>query len=91
MQRVLIASGVLGLGTAVVFGAAALTATLFPNGPMVAASMNDTWMRNGVGVGGGVMMGGGKPIPMPMPPPAIAVDNGKGLVVAPDVQPQPSD
>ena len=32
MQRALIASGVLGLGTALVFGAAAVTATLFPSG-----------------------------------------------------------
>ena len=86
MQRVLIASGVLGLGTALVFGAAALTATLFPHGPMVGASMNDVFIRNG----GGVMMGVGKPIPMPMPPVIAVDDTGKGLVVAPDVQPLPT-
>ena len=40
MQRALIASGVLGLGTALVFGAAAVTASLFPNGATVAASFN---------------------------------------------------
>ena len=83
MQRVVIASSVLGLGTALVFGAAALTATLFPNGPMVAAGMNEIWMRNG----GGVLMDVGKPIPLPMPAPGIAVDNGKGFVVVPGDQP----
>jgi hypothetical protein len=46
MQRALIASGVLGLGTALVFGAAALTAMLFPNGTSVAASMNGMWVRD---------------------------------------------
>jgi hypothetical protein len=80
MQRVLIASGVLGLGTALVFGAAAVTATLFPKGPMVAAGMNEIWMRNG----GGVMMGVGKP--MPMPAPGFAIDDGKDVVDLPDVQ-----
>ena len=53
MQRVLIASGVLGLGTALVFGAAALTATLFPNGPMVAAGMNEVWMRQAASASAG--------------------------------------
>lgn len=88
MHRVLIASGVLGLGTAVVFGAAAVTATLFPNGPMVAAGMDVMWER------GGVMMGGGgmKAMPVPMPGPVFAVDDtGKGEVVVPDVEPQPSN
>lgn len=83
MQRVLITSGVLGLGTALVFAAAALTATLFPNGPMVAAGMNEMWMGNR----GGVMMGVGKPVPMPMPPVFAVDDTGKGQVVAPGDQP----
>ena len=87
MQRVLIASGVLGLGTAIVFGAAAVTATLFPNGPMVAAGMNDVWIRNGVGVGGGVIMDVGKPIPMPMPAPGVVIDDGKDFVVVQNDQP----
>ena len=90
MQRVLITSGVLGLGSAIVFGAAALTATLFPNGPMVAAGMSDVWIRNGVGVGGGgVMMEAPAikaiPIPMPAPlPPGVEIDDGDRLLVVPD-------
>ena len=37
MQRAAIVSGVLGLGTVLVFGAAALAAALFPNGGTVDA------------------------------------------------------
>ena len=86
MQRALIASGVLGLGTALVFGAAAVTASLFPNGSTVAASFN----------GGDMMfakpaMGG--PVPMP-PQPVFAQPDvntgGGGQGVAPDVAPVPS-
>jgi len=40
MQRALVVGGTLGLGTAIVFGAAALAATLFPNGGTVSASWN---------------------------------------------------
>jgi hypothetical protein len=85
MQRALIASGVLGLGTALVFGAAALTATLFPNGSTVAATFNGGWER------GGVMMGGG-PVPMPAPvfakPGIVVTDDTQ--VIAPDVAPVPT-
>ena len=45
IHRVLIVSGALGLGTALVFGAAALTATLFPNGATVSAGMNGVSCR----------------------------------------------
>jgi len=41
MQRALVVGGTLGLGTAIVFGAAALAATLFPNGGTVSASWNN--------------------------------------------------
>jgi hypothetical protein len=40
MRRILICSGVLGVGTALVFAAAALTATLFPNGTLVSSGWN---------------------------------------------------
>ena len=42
MHRSLVVSGVLGLGTAIVFGAAALAATLFPNG----GTVNMAWGGN---------------------------------------------
>ena len=83
MQRALIASGVLGLGTALVFGAAAVTASLFPNGSTVAAGST----------GGDVMFA--KPasaMAVPMPPqpmfaqPGVVVGGG----VAPDVAPAPT-
>ena len=77
MHRALVVSGVLGLGTAIVFGAAALTATLFPNG----GTVNMAWGGN-VGFEKGIAM------PAPMPMPAVGVDvateNEKGVVVGPD-------
>ncbi len=51
MRRILICSGVLGVGTALVFAAAALTATLFPNGTLVSSGWN-----SGVFVGRGGAM-----------------------------------
>ncbi len=84
MQRALIASGVLGLGTALVFGAAALTATLFPNGATVAASFN----------GGDVMFAkpgmGAMPVPMPPQPVFAQPDINTGGGIAPDIAPLPT-
>ena len=92
MHRVLIASGVLGLGTALVFGAAALTAVLFPNGATVAANMNGIMSNN-------VMIGVGKPMiqpafavpapPIALPAPGVVVDDGSGNT-PPDATPEPS-
>ena len=59
MRRILICTGVLGGGTALVFALAALTATLFPQGTLVGGN---TWR-------GGVIMGG-RAFP---PPDAIQV------------------
>ncbi|HEU0244573.1 MAG TPA: hypothetical protein VFQ75_11765 [Candidatus Limnocylindrales bacterium] len=77
MHRALVVSGVLGLGTAIVFGAAALAATLFPNG----GTVNMAW-------GGGVSVEKGIAIPAPMPMPAVGIDdvtvNEKGVVVGSD-------
>jgi hypothetical protein len=78
MHRAFVVSSVLGLGTAIVFGAAALAATLFPNG----GTVNMGW-------GGGVMMEKGIAVPAPMPMPAVGIDdvateNEKGVVVGPD-------
>jgi hypothetical protein len=70
MQRVAIVSGALGLGTALVFGAAALAAALFPNGGTVQVGWN-----------GGVWDKGGIAVPMPMPAiePGVIVDEGKNI------------
>jgi hypothetical protein len=50
MRRILICSGVLGVGTALVFAAAALTATLFPNGTLVSSGWNGPVFEKGWGV-----------------------------------------
>ncbi len=85
MRRVLITSGALGLGTALVFGAAALTATLFPNGATVAANMNNVM----IGVGKPMIQGGfAAPAPV-MAVPGVVVDDGSG-VAPPVIEPAPS-
>jgi hypothetical protein len=48
MRAGLIVTGVLGLGTAITFGAAVVAATLFPTGASVAAQWNGGWSRDGV-------------------------------------------
>jgi hypothetical protein len=82
MQRVLIVSGVLGLGSALVFAAAAVTAVLFPNGTMVAGGWNGSmFVEKGVGIGG-------MPIPMTAP---VVIDEGKDLEVpAVEFDPEPT-
>jgi hypothetical protein len=79
MKQALVVGGTLGLGSAIVFGAAALASAMFPNGGTVSAS----WQMNREFVDkGGVFA------PAPMPMPAIGIDdsvsNGKGIVVGPD-------
>ena len=68
MRAGLIVTGVLGTGTALVFGAAALVSVAFPNGTTVAASWNNVvmWQKGGMmAPGGGIMMPVGGPVPMP--------------------------
>jgi len=60
MRAGAIVTGVLGLGTAVVFAVAALTATLFPNGTVVGSGWNPMMERGWVG--GDVA----QPVPAPM-------------------------
>jgi hypothetical protein len=82
MRPILIVSGVLGGGSALVFALAALVATLFPTGTLVAAN---PW-------NGGVFMKGGVAVPMPAPP--VMVNGGNVPWVAPDgtvVQPVQRD
>lgn len=76
----LVVTGVLGLGTVLVFAAAALAATLFPNGTMVNAGWNGGWAVPAMG--GSDLM----PVPMPvladgepaidLPAPPVAVPGG---------------
>ena len=75
MQRALIVSGVLGLGTAIVFGAAALASAMFPNG----GTVNVGWNQGGIGIDKGVA------VPMPAIEPGFV--NEKGDVIGVDDQP----
>jgi hypothetical protein len=61
MRAGLVVTGVLGLGTALVFAIAALTASLFPNGTVVGGGMNGMMFDRGF-VRGGVAM----PVPAPV-------------------------
>jgi hypothetical protein len=60
MRAPAIVTGVLGLGTVLVFALAALTASLFPNGTIVSTGWNPM-MDRGWGIGGGGV------VPMPAP------------------------
>jgi hypothetical protein len=73
----LIVAGVLSAGTAVVFGAAAVTATLFPSGATVAGRPNEAWQRLGWAPDGGRILPGlrGGPVMLGAPD-AISVDRG---------------
>ena len=63
MRAGLLVTGVLGAGTALVFAAAAATATMFPNGTVVTTQWNGGWGRCfDCGWEGG-------PLPMPLPVP----------------------
>ena len=80
MQRVAIVSGVLGLGTALVFGAAVLAATLFPNGGTVQMGWNTGIWDKGIAVPA--------PVPMPAIEPGVIIDDGKGGIIENDaIQP----
>jgi hypothetical protein len=81
MQRAAIVSGVLGLGSVLVFAAAALAAALFPNGGTVSPGWGNVGGFGGVGRGGLVA-----PAPMPAIEDRVIVDDGKDDFV---VVPQP--
>ena len=93
MRRILVCTGVLGGGTALVFALAALTAIAFPQGTRVAAGWN--------GANGGLVKdgwGGGVAVPDPVPAPAIDVAppfivRGTDGIAIPDAgfQPLPGD
>lgn len=73
MQRAAFVGGTLGLGTALVFAAAALAASLFPNGGTVNVGWN------------GVMMEKGAPVPIAVPAGGGRIDVGGGVVIDPGV------
>ena len=73
MRRIVICTGVLGGGTALVFALAAVTASLFPHGTVVPTSQ--------FGWGGGILMDdvrfapGGGGIAVPMAEPFVVIDD----------------
>ena len=83
MRAALTVGGVLGAGTVLVFGLAAATAALFPNGATVGASFDGSFgggaIAPAVGVPNGgwqkivnadgsvVVVGPGQPVPVPAP------------------------
>ena len=80
MRRILVCTGVLGGGTAIVFALAAATAMLFPQGTLVRPNFNGDLMfaQPGVNFGGPVMV--------------KAVDDTAPVLVAPAVPvPEPTD
>jgi hypothetical protein len=62
MKRILICTGVLGGGTALVFAAAALAATLAPAGALVPGNFQQAQMFGGIRGGGPLLVGNGGPI-----------------------------
>jgi hypothetical protein len=84
MRAAITVTGVLGLGTALVFGAAALVSLAFPNGGTVAAG----WNGGGWGKGGvAVPMPAPMAVPAPMAPAPVIVDDSGNPVLASDAVP----
>ena len=75
MRAGLLVTGVLGAGTAMVFAAAAATATLFPNGTVVTTQWN-----GGLGRCFDCGWEGPMPLPLPMPMPGGGVVEGDVFV-----------
>jgi hypothetical protein len=78
MRRILVCTGVLGGGTALVFALAAMTAIAFPNGTTVNAGWNGGPMVRG-GWNGGLV-----PAPAPVFVPAIEPPMVEGDIAIPD-------
>ena len=76
MRRVVICSGVLGGGTALVFALAALTATLFPHGSVVPTNPFGWGGRDVVFVEGGVAPAIPVPMPVDLRAPVVVDDFG---------------
>jgi len=83
MKRILVCTGILGGGTALVFALAALTSIAFPQGTRVAAGWNGRnggpWVKDA--------WGGGVVVPMPAPAVEVApfiIERGADGVAIPD-------
>ncbi|HYO44031.1 MAG TPA: hypothetical protein VES19_12600 [Candidatus Limnocylindrales bacterium] len=88
MRAGVVVTGVLGLGTAVVFALAALTASLFPNGTVVATGSNPMMERGWVGVDPAM------PVPAPFvfeDVPKVNIRGNDGIVVPEGFEPLPGD
>ena len=88
MRAGVVVTGVLGLGTILVFAAAALTAAMFPNGTIV-GGMNGMMFEKGFERGPMVL-----PAPAPVGiqvEPGAGVDGSGGVVVTDGFQPLPGD
>jgi hypothetical protein len=92
MKRILVCTGILGGGTALVFALAALTAIAFPQGTRVAAGWNGAnggpWVKDA--------WGGGVAVPVPAPAVEVApfvVERGSDGIAIPDpaFEPLPGD
>jgi len=92
MKRILVCTGVLGGGTALIFALAALTAIAFPQGTRVAAGWNGAnggpWVKDA--------WGGGVAVPVPAPAIDVApfvIERGADGFAIPDAgfQPLPGD
>lgn len=68
MKPGLTVTGVMSVGTALVFGAAILVSALFPNGTRIAGSWNGgtVWAKDGMVVMGPAPMAVPAPIPVPV-------------------------
>jgi hypothetical protein len=88
MRAGAIVTGVLGLGTALVFALAALTASMFPNGTIVASGWSPVMERGWVGGGMAV------PVPAPVfvaPDVNVGIDGTGGGVVVDGFRALPGD
>ena len=92
MKRILVCTGILGGGTALVFALAALTAIAFPQGTRLAAGWNGAnggpWVKDA--------WGGGVAVPMPAPAvevaPFVIERGGDGFAIPdPGFKPLPGD
>jgi hypothetical protein len=87
MRRILVCTGVLGGGTALVFALAAATALMFPQGTVVSAGWNSD-MRM---MGGGVFLGGVQKVggPVLVAPAQTVTITSDGVKVVTDGAPVP--
>ena len=78
MRAAVVVTGVLGMGTALVFAAAGIVSAAFPSGTLVNSQWNGGCFDcGGWGKGGGIAV----PMPMPVPMPGFEGVPEKGFVI----------